>query len=347
MKKLMLFLSILLLSVTLMACAQDAEEPEEEAPAENEENQENEDNENKDNDEGSAESEAITVSGVLGDVELEEPAENVVALEWTYAEDLLAVGVQPAGLTDIEGYNSWVQIEEELGESVVEVGTRQEPNLEKIAEQEPDLIIAIKFRHEGIKDELESIAPTVFFDPYPSDEDFNQYDEMESTFREIAKAVGKTGEAEDVLAELDTVYEEAESTLNDADLATKDVILTQAFSADQAPQIRVFTPNSLASVILEKIGLNNVHTSETLEVYGFSTVNVEALTKYEDANYLYVVQENDNIYENQLADNAVWNGLSFVEEDRMYPLGGDAWLFGGPLSAKVVVERIVDSMVEN
>ncbi|MDW7652188.1 MAG: iron-siderophore ABC transporter substrate-binding protein [Bacillota bacterium] len=289
----------------------------------------------------------LIISGVLGEVELAEPAKKVVALEWTYAENLLAVGIQPIGVADIGGYNSWVQIEEKLSENVADVGTRQEPSLEKIAELEPDLIIAIKFRHESIKSQLESIAPTIFFDPYPSDESFSQYSEMEETFKEIAKAVGKTAEAEQILTELERTYEDAKAAIEAANLTTKDVLLTQAFSANQAPQIRVFTPNSLASGILKKIGLNNIHTPAEFQAYGFSTVNVEALTHYESANYLYVVQDSDNIYENQLKDNSVWNGLAFVKEQRTYPLGGDAWLFGGPLSAKVVVNRILNVLVEN
>lgn len=32
--------------------------------------------------------------------------ERVVAREWTYAEDLLALGVQPVGVADIAGYES-------------------------------------------------------------------------------------------------------------------------------------------------------------------------------------------------------------------------------------------------
>ncbi len=289
----------------------------------------------------------ITVSGVLGEVELEGPVQNVVALEWTYAEDLLAVGVQPIGMADIAGYNSWVDIEKELSSDVIDVGTRQEPSLEQIAALEPELIIAIKSRHEAIKDELESIAPTVFFDPYPTDESFNQYAEMEATFNEIAKAVGRTSEAEQVLADLAKKYEEAKATIESSDLENKDVVLTQAYSASQAPEIRVFTPNALAVTILEKIGLNNVHQPDSFEVYGFSTLNVEGLTKYEDANFIYVVQDNDNVFENQLKDNSVWKNLSFVQENRTYALGGDAWLFGGPLSAKVVVDRIVETMVTN
>ncbi|MBI1296879.1 ABC transporter substrate-binding protein [bacterium] len=34
--------------------------------------------------------------------------------------------------------------------------------------------------------------------------------------------------------------------------------------------------------------------------------------------------------------------MAFVEEGRAYPLGGDTWLFGGPLSAEVLVQTILD-----
>ena len=47
-------------------------------------------------DNGNAEK-SITITGVNGEVTLDKPAKKVVVLEWTYAEDLLAVGVQPAG----------------------------------------------------------------------------------------------------------------------------------------------------------------------------------------------------------------------------------------------------------
>lgn len=330
MKKRSLFLLVFSLLLILVACSQN-------------ENKTKGDDQNGTQEDG----QSVTITGVLGDVTLNQPAKKVVALEWTYAEDLLAVGVQPVGVADVQGYDEWVQINEELGEDVTDVGTRQEPSLEAIAALEPDLIIAIKFRHEAIKDELEKIAPTVFFDPYPTDENFDQYAEMEATFKEIAKAVGEADKAENVLQDLNETYEDAKAKIENASLNTTDVVLTQAYSANQAPEIRLFTPNSLASVILEKIGLNNVHQSEQHEVYGYSTVNIEALTKYEDSNFLYVVQDNDNVFENQLKNNNVWKNLSFVKENRTYALGGDAWLFGGPLSAKTLTERIVDVMVAN
>ena len=276
---------------------------------------------------------------------LDKPAKKVVVLEWTYAEDLLAVGVQPAGMADIEEYHNWVNIDVELSEDVVNVGGRQEPNLEAIAALEPDLIIGTSFRHDGMIADLEKIAPTVIFNPYPEDEKMDLYQEMITTFNEIAKAVDKKDEAKQVLADLDVKYEEAKTTIDNAGLKTKDVVLTLAYTGAQAPEIRVFTPNSMASIMLEKIGLNNIHIPDQFELYGSSTYNVEGLTKYEDANYLYIVQNDDNIYEKQLKDNAVWKNLNFVKEDRLYDLGGDTWLYGGPLSAETLLDKITSTMV--
>src|SRR5690606_359415 len=130
-----------------------------------------------------------------------------------------------------------------------------------------------------------------------------------------------------------------------ANLKTKDVILTLAYSGAQAPEIRVFTRNSMASVILERIGLNNVHQPDQFEVFGSSTFNVEGLVKYEDANYLYTVPDTDNIYENQLKGNPVWENLAFVKEGRTYDLGADTWLYGGPLSAETLMNQITDVLV--
>lgn len=289
----------------------------------------------------------ITIEGTNGEVTLDEPAEKVVVLEWTYAEDLLAVGIQPAGMADIESYGDYVNIEPQLDETVIDVGGRQEPNLEAIAEIDPDLIIGVDFRHTAMLEELERIAPTVIFNPYPEDESIDLYQEMETTFLEIAKAVDKTEEADQVLADLEEKYEESAAEIEAANLETNDVILTLAYSGPQAPEIRVFTPNSMASIILDRIGLNNVHEPDQFEVFGSSTFNVEGLVQYEDANYLYTVPDEDNIYENQLAGNAVWENLNFVEEDRTYDLGADTWLYGGPLSAETLMNQITDVMVNN
>src|SRR5690554_378402 len=107
------------------------------------------------------ESTSRIIKDSIGDQTIDGTPQRVVVLEWTYAEDVLALGVQPVGAADIENYNKWVNIGTELSSEVVDVGTRQEPNLETIASLEPDLIIAVSFRHKPILDQLNAIAPTL------------------------------------------------------------------------------------------------------------------------------------------------------------------------------------------
>jgi len=44
------------------------------------------------------------------------------------------------------------------------------------------------------------------------------------------------------------------------------------------------------------------------------------------------------------ADSPLWNGLPFVQSGRDYYLGGDVWLFGGPLAAGLAVDAVINAM---
>ncbi|SFM04343.1 ABC transporter substrate-binding protein [Salibacterium qingdaonense] len=293
----------------------------------------------------SSSSETITVTDATGEeTQLEETPQNIVVLEWVYAEDLLALGVQPEGMADIEGYKSWVNIEPSLSESVTDVGTRQEPSLEEIAQLEPDLIITSMSRHEGISDELNDIAPTLMFQPYPEEGQGNQYEEMESTFQKIAKAVDKQDQAEQVLSDLEESYSELETQLTESGMDGTEILLSQAFSSNETATLRLFTDNSMVMQILNKIGLNNAFDGSDFESYGYVSGTVEDLEPYQDAHFMHITQEDDNVFENQLNGNPVWENLNFVQEDRLYALPGDTWTFGGPLAAEVFAEEAVEAL---
>lgn len=283
----------------------------------------------------------ITIQDALGEVTLEQPAQRVVALEWTYVEDVLALGIQPIGVADIEGYKAWVNIEPQLDEDVTDVGTRQEPSLEAIAALEPDLIIGPLFRLESVVDSLRSIAPTLLFNPYPEDPEISQFQEMLDTARAIGDACGKPDEAEAVLTQMNDAFEAARQTLEEAGRAGEQFVLCQAYSNQGAPQLRLFIDSAMAVEELLQIGLENAFEGSP-DIYGYNTVGVEALVEVQDANFLYIVQDEDNVFANQLAENPVWQNLNFVKEGRAYPLGGSTWTFGGPLSGITFVNRTVD-----
>ena len=265
---------------------------------------------------------------------------RIVALGWVYVENLLALGIQPVGVADIKGYNDFVNIKPQLADTVVDIGTRAEPSLEAIAKLKPDLILGVELRHKEIYNLLNSIAPTFLFNPYPPAKNANQLEEMQQTFLKIAQTVNREDKGKSVLNEMQQTFDKANKQLNDLTKAESKFVLAQL--GDSAPQMRLFTDNAMAVQILNKIGLENAWQG-TFDAFGFNTVWVEALPKVEDANFLYITAEN-NVYWQNLQNNPVWKGLKFVEQNRVYSIESDTWVFGGPLSAQLLVDKVVAAL---
>lgn len=266
---------------------------------------------------------------------------RIVALEWVYIEDLLALGIQPVGVADIRGYKQFVNVQPKLADTVADVGTRQEPSLEAIAKLEPDLILGVELRHETIYDTLLSIAPTLLFNLYPPPNGPNQLDEMEQVFLAIADAVNRRDVGETVLQNMRETFKTAAEQLRLDGLTGSPFILAHFVPGTLQP--RLFTDNSMAVQVLSQIGLENAWKGE-LDRFGFNTVGVEALPAVQQANFLYIAEE-DGQWQ-QFQNNPVWKGLEFVKESRVYSIGADTWVFGGPLSAQVLVNQVVAAMTK-
>lgn len=266
---------------------------------------------------------------------------RIVALEWVYVEDLLALGIQPIGVADIRGYKQFVNIQPALANSVVDVGTRQEPSLEAIAQLEPDLILGVELRHELIYDTLSSIAPTLLFNPYPPSDGPNQLEEMEQTFLAVADAMNRRDAGEKVLQNMHQTFKTAEQQLRSADFTGSPFLLAHFIPG--TPQPRLFTDNAMAVQVLTQIGLKNAWKGE-IDRFGFNTVGVEALLAVQQVNLLYVAEAEDVQWQ-QFQNNPVWKGLEFVKDSRVYPIGSDTWLFGGPKSAQVLVNKVVTALI--
>lgn len=289
-----------------------------------------------------ADAQTRTITHALGETEITGTPERVVTLEWSYTEDVLALGVQPVGVADIEGYQSWVKIPIELSDNVVDVGTRQEPNLELLTELDPDLILAPAFRIAETYDQLSEIAPVLAFDAYPTDESTTQFAAMKETFLTIASVLGREAEGEAVLADLEAHFAAAQEQIDAAGLLDEPFVLAQAFGEDTV-SVRLFTDNAMAVEIVEQIGLENSWEDAEFQLYGFTTVSVETLPELGPVHFFYVVQDDNRVFQRE-SIRPLWESLEFVQAGQAYPLGGDTWLFGGPLSARVLVDLIVETL---
>ncbi|MEV0598830.1 iron-siderophore ABC transporter substrate-binding protein [Streptomyces sp. NPDC050315] len=288
-----------------------------------------------------AESGKISVDTARGKVSLDKPAKKVVVLEWTYTEELVALGVTPVGNADNKGYGTWITADgAELPKKVTDVGDRNEPSLEKIKALQPDLIVVDDDRSKANLKPLNDIAPVLSF-KYTTKP---QMQTMKKNFTELAKAVGKEDKAAEVNKRMDAKAADLKGRLEKADKSNLKYALAQGFTANGSASIRMLTDDAFACQVLNLAGLKNGWKGKS-DAWGMTTVGVEGLTKVEkDSNFLYVAAEKDNPFKDELADNAVWKGLDFVKKDKALALDPGTWLFGGPLSAVQVLDETAKAL---
>ena len=188
----------------------------------------------------SEENEKIEITHALGTETFDQVPERIVVLEWNFAEELLALGIQPVGMADIQGFEKWVKISETVSDEVVDVGTRQEPNLEEIAKLNPDVIITLSNNHGAIQEQLSKIAPTIFYDTVSPEVTKDLYQNTFDSFKTTAKLLNKEAEAEQLIKRLDDKYAEATKAIEELNLPTKEFLFTQAYSVNQAPTFRFY-----------------------------------------------------------------------------------------------------------
>lgn len=266
------------------------------------------------------------------------PAENVVALEWMEAENLVTLGVMPVGVADVEGYGTWVTAGP-LDDTVTDVGTRQEPSIDSIVALEPDLIIMEAGRGVQPK-QLEEYAPVLVVEGSDASDNLNT---MKENFSLIAEAVGKTDEADTVLEEFDTALADGTAALEEADVAGQSFAMVDGWTDGGAVSIRPFGKGSQFSDLAEAMGLENAWTGEVDEMWGLGQTDVEGLRNLGDVHFFYHAAGEDD-WPKKLEDNAIWKNLEFVKNDKVYPLQPGTWTFGGPASSMQFVDQVVEAL---
>jgi iron complex transport system substrate-binding protein len=167
---------------------------------------------------------------------------------------------------------------------------------------------------------------------------------MLQTFTTIAQAVGREAEGAAVLARMERSFAAQAERIAAAGEAGAPFVLAQAYSGGGGAEVRLFTKNAMATQIVERLGLENAWADAAFQQYGFSTVSVEALPQLGEAHFFYVVQDDDDVFAAEAA-RPLWQSLPFVRAGNAHPLGGDTWLFGGPLSAELLATLVADSLL--
>lgn len=291
----------------------------------------------------------VTVTDSLGrTVELDQPAERVVVLEWQQTEDLLSLCVTPVGASSIDGYKTYVSAET-IPDSVTDVGERGEPDLDAVYGTDSDLIIIEAYSADDeLLTKLEErdvpVLATIGADAS------GQIANMKKVFSLIGEVTGRTERADQVLTEFDQHLAEAKETVANVDLATTEFVFFDGWIEGSNVVIRPYGKGALFTEFGEELGLTAAWTDDINDsygsggvdpAYGLAQTDIEGLTAVGEANLIYANDGTADSYVNELVKSPIWTSLPAVKEGRAFEFPPGVWGAGGPRSGEQAIDAFV------
>jgi ABC-type Fe3+-hydroxamate transport system substrate-binding protein len=248
---------------------------------------------------------------------------TIVALNWTSAQNLLALGIVPLGIPEIEHYARLV-VEPAAPTAVLELGLRSEPNLELLVSLKPDLLV-LGNDLLPMRDRLEAIAPTFFFDPDRSGQ-ADMLSDGRQAMEDLAARLNAAPAFETFIASFERELDEARQRLHGYD--GRPLFVATVLDGRR---MLVFGKNSLFQSVLDRFGIENAWNGFTSR-YGHATVNVDRLADRPEARLLCVGNER-TVTMDRLLSAPVISSLPFVKNRRI-SLIPEVLFYGGLPSAR-------------
>ena len=282
---------------------------------------------------GGTSAQTRTVEHAMGETKVEGTPKRVVVLDTGELDSAMSLGVTPVGAVEaVEGLGL-PSYPEGAGE-IENVGTIEEPNLEKIATLEPDLILSSKLRHEKIYDQLSQIAPTVFTETTGVT--------WKKNFEKHAEAMNRSDEAREVMAGYEDRLEQFKNAMGDR-LGETQVSVVRFLPGET----RIYQKESFIGTVLEDAGLPRP-PSQDVDEFALLNVSEEEILKMDgDAVLVTVYGAPEDSTEEKITSDPLWQKLEAVRQDRVYEVSDDLWMLGiGPTAAEGVVDDLEKHLAE-
>ncbi|MFW1379649.1 iron-siderophore ABC transporter substrate-binding protein [Vibrio parahaemolyticus] len=276
----------------------------------------------------------ITVHDAYGAVTFEQVPQRVVVLNWDILEQVLALDIEPIAAPNLPGYRQWV-VNPYAPESIEDIGTRAEPNLEKIASLKPDVILAASPQQDLIP-LLRQIAPVVYLPNFSQNEAAAQT--AIKHFRTLGALFDKQELAEQKLAKLNDSFKQLHDKIRQHYSAPLDVLVMR-FSTPNS--VLLSTENSTTDYVVEQLGLTNP-IKVSARAWGIKQDRINRLQNLEQSYVLYVQPFPQ---ESKLNSSPLWQAMPFVKKQRVNSVRA-VWAYGGAMSLQYMAEAITDSLIE-
>lgn len=253
-------------------------------------------------------------------VEVKANPQRVAAISYVGSDVALALGVKPVATTYMTaGRNPDYLLG--LTKDMIQLGQRAKPNLEKLSEAKPDVIVAMRRYTVGNAAQYEKIAPYIAYNMELLSESYQEV-------ADIAKVLGKPEEGE----KLNAAFKQ-----DLADYAAK-------APKGQHPRYQIMwggdtpfsfhTENTAASIVTALGGDNIVGPTQKDGKFGVEVSLETMLEKDPEVIFVY-----DSGPDRPQENNPIWKMLSAVKNGRVYYVG-DEWVeTNGPIARQMVLRE--------
>lgn len=269
-------------------------------------------------------------------VEVPAHPERVLALSEMDLDSVLALGVKPVGLTAGRGQKGAPEYLAGQAAGIPVVGAVTGPDVEKVVQAKPDVILAGQTADEQVLKQLREIAPTLV----TIDGTKNWKTSLELT----GKALGRTNEAEAFLADYDKKVAALKKDLGGQAGASVSVARYSA-KGTAVMQQGVFISDVLKDLGFKRPGIQNDKGE------GHSTpISDENLSEI-DGDWLFIgtldSKGQDAGLLGKLARNPAYKQLKAVSSGHAVQINGSMWTsLGGAQAAVQVLGDIRGAMVK-
>ena len=272
-----------------------------------------------------------TIVHDFGTTELKKAPKRIVILDNLYGEILDPLDITPVGATTGQADSQEFSIlfkKQYKDAKVVSVGWQGNPDLDKIAELKPDLIL-MTGEQEDLYDELSEIAPTVGYQ-INTDENWDYHE----TSLKVAEIFDKRDEMKKDLDRLDA--REAVFAEN-----------VKAKFGDQKLMYLRVTDNDIRYYAYGHFGyLYDTYKFNRAETFNpddmFQVIDTDKL-KDINPDLLIIQADSQELLDNKLKNTPVWTSLKAVQNNKVIYADYSTYMLGfGIVSQKAIMKQISD-----
>jgi iron complex transport system substrate-binding protein len=261
-------------------------------------------------------------------------AANIASMSIHMTNNLLALGIKPAGSAIGGGVGDFLPHVKHLLEGSVKLGVVGDSDMEAVLTLKPDYIFIDDHFGGDERAKLEKIAPVV------------STNLDEGTWRDhlkrVAEVVGREKEAEKFIQEYEAKSEKARKML--ADELGKDA--TAMAVRISAKEMRVMsTARPLGPIMFQDLQLKPAKgVADISKNEPFAVISKEVLPDY-DADAIFLIVNDDNNAKkvfSELEKNPLWTNLKAVKNKHVYALDGQKWLDYSSLGHSMAIDNMLE-----